>query len=143
MLPHLFYCLPLSEVPILGQRLTPRLPALEAAGAVLCLVGVGFAIWARRALAGNWSGGVALTPDHALTQSGPYAVVRHPIYLGLLAAQAGMMLALGEVRALMFVLGMALLVRKAAQEDAVLRAAYPTAYEEYTRRVKRLVPWIW
>jgi protein-S-isoprenylcysteine O-methyltransferase Ste14 len=143
MLPHLLYCLPLSGVPVLGQRLIPRLPAVETAGAALCLAGAGFAIWARRVLTESWSGGVALPPDHALTRRGPYAVVRHPIYLGLLVAQAGMMLALGEVRVLVFVLGMGRIVRKAAQEDAVLRAAYPTAYEQYAGRAKRLVPWIW
>jgi protein-S-isoprenylcysteine O-methyltransferase Ste14 len=143
MLPHLLYCLPLSGVPVLGQRLIPRMPALETAGAVMCTAGVGFATWARHVLAKNWSGGVAPTPDHTLTRRGPYAIVRHPIYLGLLVAQAGMMLALGEARVLVLVFGMDRLLRKVAQEDAVLRTAYPTEYERYAGRVKRLVPWIW
>jgi protein-S-isoprenylcysteine O-methyltransferase Ste14 len=107
------------------------------------MAGVGFATWARRVLANNWSGDVALASEHALTRRGPYAIVRHPIYLGLLVTQAGMMLALGEVRGLLFVFGMVRLLRKAEQEDAVLRTAYPTEYEEYAGRVKRMVPWVW
>jgi protein-S-isoprenylcysteine O-methyltransferase Ste14 len=90
ILPYVLYCLPLSGVPVLGQRLIPRLPVLGTAGAVLCAAGVGFATWARCVLGKNWSGGVELPPGNALTFRGPHAIVRHPIYLGLLVAQAGM-----------------------------------------------------
>jgi protein-S-isoprenylcysteine O-methyltransferase Ste14 len=128
---------------MLGQRLMPRMPVIEMVSAVICLSGVALAIWARRTLARNWSGGVTISSQHTLIQKGPYALVRHPIYLGLLIAQVGMMATLGEVRGLVLLIGAERLMKKAAQEDLILRVAYPMEYHEYERRVKRLLPWIW
>jgi protein-S-isoprenylcysteine O-methyltransferase Ste14 len=142
-IPHLLYCLPLGDVPILGQRLLPRLSSMQWAGAIMCVAGVGFAICARRVLAESWSGDVKVTDTHTLVQRGPYAVVRHPIYLGLLVAQLGMIIALGEVRAMIFVYGIDRLLKKLPLEEAALRNEYTIAYEHYSRRVWKLIPLIW
>jgi protein-S-isoprenylcysteine O-methyltransferase Ste14 len=137
------YCLPLSFVPLLGQRMMPRSNLLEALGALMCALGVALAIWARHVLAESWNAAASLRERHSLVQHGPYAVVRHPIYLGLLVAVAGMILVLGELRALVLVLGVDLLLRKMVEEDRILRTAFPGEYLDYERRVKRLLPWIW
>jgi protein-S-isoprenylcysteine O-methyltransferase Ste14 len=142
-IPHLLYCLPLDNVPILGLRLLPPLPSMQWAGAAMCVAGAAFGIYARHVLAKSWSGDVAITPAHALVQRGPYAVVRHPIYLGLLVAQLGMIIALGEVRALVFVYGIERLLKKLPLEEAALRREYPIEYEHYARRVRKLVPLVW
>jgi protein-S-isoprenylcysteine O-methyltransferase Ste14 len=142
ILPYALFCLPLSSVPILGQRILPRSTAVETAGAVVCASSYCFSIWARCVLGSYWSPTVALVPGHKLIQRGPYAVVRHPIYLGLIVGQLGMMLALGEMRALVFLYGIYLIMRKMKQEENILRSSYPD-YRLYTRRVKRLVPWVW
>ena len=65
----------------------------------LTLAGVAFAVWARMLLAGNWSSDVTLKRDHELIVNGPYALVRHPIYTGILLALIGTALAIGEWRA--------------------------------------------
>jgi protein-S-isoprenylcysteine O-methyltransferase Ste14 len=78
-----------------------------------------------------------------LVQRGPYAIIRHPIYLGLLVAVAGMVLALGELRAFALLFGVEILLKKMGQEESILRAAFPSEYPEYEQRVKRLLPWIW
>ncbi len=62
----------------------PLTPALEWASALLALMGLVIAIWARLALGRNWSGMVALKDEHELVTSGPYAVIRHPIYTALI-----------------------------------------------------------
>lgn len=143
LLPQALYCLPLTGVPMLGQRLMPRMPVIEMVSAVICLSGVALAIWARRTLARNWSGGVTISSQHTLIQKEPYALVRHPIYLGLLIALVGMMVTLGEVRGLVLLIGAEQLMKKVAQEDLILRVAFPMEYHEYERRVKRLLPWLW
>jgi protein-S-isoprenylcysteine O-methyltransferase Ste14 len=143
LLPYALYCLPLSRVPILGLQWLPRIAVVQWGGAALCVAGVAFAICARRVLAKNWSGGIVPVPAHSLVQNGPYAIVRHPIYLGLLMAQVGMIFALNEVRGLVLLFGIDRLLEKLEHEESALRAHDPVSYERYSGRVKRLVPWVW
>jgi protein-S-isoprenylcysteine O-methyltransferase Ste14 len=140
---YALYCLPLSSVPLLGQRVVPRFVSLEILGALMCAAGVGFAIWARHILSDSWNAGVARHESGAFIQHGPYALVRHPIYLGFLVAVIGMVLILGEARALVLLFGVGVLLRKMGHEERLLRAEFPSEYAEYERRVKRLMPCIW
>ena len=109
----------------------------------MCAAGTAFGVYARHVLANSWSGDVAITPAHALMQRGPYAVVRHPIYLGLLVAQLGMIIALSEIRVLIFAYGIDRLLKKLPLEEAALRKEYPMEYEQYSCRVRKLVPFVW
>jgi len=61
--------------------------------------GLLFSVWARRYLGRNWSRAVTIKKDHELITSGPYSLVRHPIYTGLLVGLFGCALAVGEWRA--------------------------------------------
>ncbi len=130
-------------MPVLGRQILPRSAALENLGAWVCAFGVAFAIWARHVLAGNWSGAVTLKEGHCLIQTGPYAIVRHPIYFGFLMAVIGMILSLGELRAFVLLLGMFGLLKKMRDEERILRAAFPDEYPKYEQRVRRLLPGIW
>src|ERR1051325_4464738 len=69
----------------LNLRIIPQIDTLLLAAAILCLGGLGLCFWARAILGRNWSGTVTLKEDHELIVSGPYQLVRHPIYTGLLA----------------------------------------------------------
>lgn len=103
--------------------------------------GLGFAAWARIHLGRFWSSTVTLKAEHALIRSGPYALVRHPIYTGLLLALAGTVLVRGTLAALLgfalLVLGVALKIR---QEEQLLLAHFGTAYRDYQALVPALVP---
>ncbi|MGZ4856404.1 MAG: methyltransferase family protein, partial [Candidatus Angelobacter sp.] len=71
----------------LRQRVLPEPDvALLWTGLILTAVGVGFAILARFWIGRNWSGTITIKEQHELIQSGPYRIVRHPIYTGLLLA---------------------------------------------------------
>src|SRR5438093_719760 len=74
MLIYALYCLPLSSIPLLGQRVVPRFAAVEILGAFMCAFGIGFAIRARHVLAKSWNAAVTLQKGHALVQAGPYAI---------------------------------------------------------------------
>lgn len=114
------------------------------AGVLLLLGGLGLAVWARRHLAAYWSGAVGLKAEHRLIQSGPYAWVRHPIYLGLLVAMVGTALLLGS--GVLGWLGVALasagFLRKLLQEEHVLEQRFGEAYRAYRRQVRAVLPWL-
>jgi protein-S-isoprenylcysteine O-methyltransferase Ste14 len=94
-------------------------------------------------LAGNWSGTVTLKKGHELVQSGPYALVRHPIYTGLLVALIGTAVAVDRWRA---VAGLTLLMTgiayKISVEERFMREQFGDAYARYRARVKALVPFV-
>jgi protein-S-isoprenylcysteine O-methyltransferase Ste14 len=128
----------------LGQRLLPPSAASVYIGLVLTACGLGSTIWARRVLGTNWSAMPSIKKDHELIQRGPYRLVRHPIYTGLLLAVFGSCLAEGRVWNLyMFGMAAILLIVKLKAEEALIARQFPEAYLEYRRRVKALIPFLY
>jgi protein-S-isoprenylcysteine O-methyltransferase Ste14 len=103
-----------------------------AAGAVLVAAGL-----AIRAVA---SGHVK--KDAVLTTTGPYAWVRHPLYLGSLVMAAGFLIAARSLwlAAAMLALFLFIYLPVMRQEEGYLRANF-SGYEEYARAVPALLPW--
>jgi protein-S-isoprenylcysteine O-methyltransferase Ste14 len=112
-------------------------------GTALVAFGIGFAVWARVHLAGNWSGSVTLKQDHSLTRTGPYRLVRHPIYTGLLTAILGSVIAEADWRGLV---GLTLItlsfLRKITVEERFLAAQFGDTYARYRAEVPALIPWM-
>jgi len=112
-------------------------------GAVVTACGLLFSICGRHALGRNWSRAVTIKQDHELITRGPYKLVRHPIYTGLLTALLGSALALGEWRGLVAVaLAFVILLRKLRLEEQWMRTQFGEPYEQYSARVRALVPYI-
>jgi protein-S-isoprenylcysteine O-methyltransferase Ste14 len=127
----------------LGVRVIPGSLLLGYVGLALTWGGIAFAIWARFYLGSNWSARVTIKKDHELIRSGPYAIVRHPIYAGLLAAVAGTAIAIGEVRAILALPIIAVgLHFKARTEEKFMREQFCEQYSRYEREVKSLIPWV-
>ncbi len=128
----------------LDRRFTPPSPFPAGAGLALTLAGIALAIWARLHLGRNWSAAVVIKEGHTLVRSGPYAVVRHPIYAGLLLAMLGTAIFDGTERGLVAV-GLALIggLLKSRQEEAFMRERFGEEYGRYAREVKRLIPFVW
>ena len=134
---------PTLAVAGLDTRFVPRGAAIFWLGAVLTAGGLGFAVWARRHIGGNWSGTVTIKEGHRLVSSGPYAWVRHPIYTGLLFAFAGSALGRGEWRGILaLVIVFLALWRKLKVEERWLAQEFGGAYDDYRRRVKALIPFL-
>ncbi len=129
---------------VLNLRLVPATPSATIAGYSLLAAGMLFACWARVFLGGNWSASVTLKQDHTLVRSGPYSIVRHPIYTGLLVAMLGTAIAVGELRCF---LGVALAAvawkMKSLTEEALMVQQFGDQYARYRMEVKALVPYIW
>ncbi len=130
-------------VPRLMGRFLPVSTPFIAAGLVLTGCGLALSIWARIHLGRNWSGRITIKVDHQLVRSGPYRLVRHPIYTAILAMYAGTMLVSGEWHAL---IGMFLAVfaywHKVRMEEANLARAFGPDYSDYRRTTCALVPWV-
>jgi protein-S-isoprenylcysteine O-methyltransferase Ste14 len=128
---------------LLARRFVPDVRSVAVAGAVVTYAGLALAIWARVILGRNWSAAVTIKHEHRLIRSGPYAVVRHPIYSGLLLALLGTGLDVGEVRALAAV-AIAFLVWhfKSRTEERFMVEQFGREYEEYRRRTRALVPFV-
>jgi protein-S-isoprenylcysteine O-methyltransferase Ste14 len=112
-------------------------------GAIVTAAGLLFAVWAREHLGTNWSRSVTIKQDHQLIVSGPYGLVRHPIYTGMLLGFLGMAIAIAQVRAVnALVLVMGVLWLKLRMEEQWMRAQFGPQYEAYARRTAALVPFV-
>lgn len=128
----------------LSTRLIPETPATRYLGLASTLLGLAFAVCARFSIGRNWSAFVTLQADHRVVRTGPYAIVRHPIYSGFMLASLGTAIVLGVEAGLV---GTALVIGawgyKSRLEEAFLIEHFGGEYEEYRRRVKGLIPFVW
>lgn len=127
----------------LGRFLPASYPVI-AAGFVVSAFGLFVAIWARRHLGRNWSGEITIKEEHELIRSGPYNRLRHPIYTGILIMYIGTAVITGTWLALVGLAIAALAyVRKIRLEEANMRVAFGSKYEDYSRESWALAPWIY
>jgi len=108
----------------------------------LAVAGFLFMWWARIHLGKLWSAGVRLKTGHHIVDTGPYGLVRHPIYTGIIVAGFASALLRGTVAGF---LGATLMTVswyiKARMEEVFLRDQLGAdAYDAYARRVPMLVP---
>jgi protein-S-isoprenylcysteine O-methyltransferase Ste14 len=129
--------------PLLEQRFHAYTFGWFLFSVALIAIGLGFSVLARVWLGGNWSSMVTLKQGHELIRSGPYALVRHPIYTGLLLAITGSAIAVGKWRALIaLALFAAALVRKLTIEERFMAEQFGEAYERYREQVAALIPFV-
>jgi protein-S-isoprenylcysteine O-methyltransferase Ste14 len=113
-------------------------------GAVVTVGGLLFAVWARRHLGSNWSRAVTIKQGHELITTGPYALVRHPIYTGILTGFLGTAIALSQVRGFIgFVLVLLALWAKLRMEEEWMRSQFGETYATYAHHTAALVPYLY
>ena len=120
-----------------------HMPALLAWPLVAAaLIGLLFTWWARIHLGRLWSSSVGRKADHRVVDTGPYGIVRHPIYTGILVASFATAALRGTLLAWLGVCVMtAGWVIKARMEEQFLREQLGAdAYDAYARRVPMLSP---
>ncbi len=119
-----------------------RNPVLGAIGAILTVIGIGIAIWARFYIGRNWGMPMTLKENRELVTDGPYSYIRHPIYAGIMLAIIGSALVVGPWLLAIFIIYFLFFLFSATSEEKTLMKEFPDTYPAYKERTKMLVPFI-
>jgi protein-S-isoprenylcysteine O-methyltransferase Ste14 len=117
-------------------------PLRASLGLVIFALGLGFAIWARVHIGRNWGTPMTQKNEPELVTSGPYHLVRHPIYVGILVAGLGTAVALSWLWLPAVVLAGIYFVYSAAVEERYMTEQFPDTYPVYKRSTKMFVPFV-
>ena len=123
----------------------PHGPMLATASVILFVAGIILRWWAIIILGRFFSVDVTIEKDHELVERGPFRILRHPSYTGVLLAFVGLALSLWNWAALLIVLvpiAAAFIHRMNVEEEALSRAL-GARYAEYMKRTNRLVPFVY
>ena len=115
---------------------------LAAIGTVLFGCGIALAVWARLHLGRNWGMPMTQRAEPELVTSGPYRLVRHPIYTGLLTAMLGTALVNNLLGLIVVAVLVAYFYYCGIVEERNLAVTFPTAYPQYKSRTKMLIPFL-
>jgi len=129
--------------PLTRRVLEPSLTTAYA-GLAITAAGLAFAVLARLYIGKNWSALIQVKEGHELIQTGPCALVRHPIYSGLMLATLGTAIAYGELSGFLgFIMVVAAWGYKSRLEESAMAEQFGAQYETYRAHVKGLVPFVW
>ncbi|WP_427919427.1 methyltransferase family protein [Streptomyces sp. cg40] len=124
------------------HRLRYWQPELALLGALIAVASTSLLFWARWVLGVMWASIPLVHEHHELRTEGPYRIVRHPIYTGLLGLVLGGMLACGfGVWIVFLAVAVPWLLRRVRIEDGMMADRFGASYEAYRARVPALIPW--
>ena len=125
-------------------RIVPDEPLYGWLSLAITCAGMAFTLWARFFLGRNWSGTVTVKQNHELIRSGPYGIVRHPIYASLLAMLLCTLFLLTPwqwfaVSLALFICGTEIRVYS---EEALLESRFGEEFEVYRKAVPAYIPFV-
>lgn len=136
---------------VLARR-SPELIALQEselrsvpmalAGAVVASAGAALAFTARAVIGRNWGTPGSRKADGDLVTNGPYALVRHPIYGGVLLMMIGTAIGLITTWWIMVAAAGAFFLYSARREERLMTERFPDVYPAYRKHTKMLVPFV-
>lgn len=117
-----------------------------AAGSIFFFPGMLFVLWGRMALGKNYfvstGFGARLFQGHELVTLGPYSIIRHPMYVGLVASAVGALLIYFTWTTILFTCFAPFTLIRARREETALAAEFGEQWQEYCRRVPPFLPGI-
>ena len=113
--------------------------------ALLAVLSLALFVWSAATMGRNWSLIARTRDDHKLVQDGPFALMRHPIYVAMFGLLVATALSLGHMVNLIAAIPIFLwgTLSRVAIEERLLRNAFGDAYDAYAKRVKRFIPGVW
>ena len=125
-----------------AQAYQARSVLLGAIGAVLVLLGIALAVFARVYLGRNWGMPMSRKADPELVTGGPYAHVRHPIYTGIIVAMLGSAVGESFYWVLPLIFFTPYFIFSARREERLMCEQFPAQYPDYMRRTDMIVPFV-
>jgi protein-S-isoprenylcysteine O-methyltransferase Ste14 len=114
-------------------------------GIVLMYAGIALRLYAIKVLGRSFTTSVAVAPDQTVIEAGPYRLIRHPSYTGILITLLGLGLSLtSNWLSLLVIIGCALIgfSYRIRVEEHVLQESLGQRYQDYMQRTKRLIPFV-
>jgi protein-S-isoprenylcysteine O-methyltransferase Ste14 len=131
-------------VPFLTRYFLPAWRWRVAAGLSVQIASMLLAFWARRHLGRNWSAEVRVAENHSLVLTGPYRVLRHPIYSAMVGMFAGTAIVSAQWHALVAIVVLLIAYRRKIQmEEDAMGATFGADYDQYRRASWALLPGIY
>lgn len=129
----------------LPWKISPQIRVwMLTCGVLLYFPGMTFLLWARLTLGKYYfvstGFGAQLFTDHQLITKGPYAIVRHPMYVGLAFAAWGALLIYFTWTTVYFAIFAPLLAFRAYREEQALSAEFGEQWKEYCKHVPAFIP---
>lgn len=130
-----------------ARLLEPDVPApwrmvALAAGLALMVVGAAFNVLGRLYLASNWANQIKIYEGHWLVTTGPFAIVRHPLYASLIWMLVGGALVYANLAGLLLSVAVfvPMMYGRAKKEEALLTGAFGERYATYRRTTGMFLP---
>jgi protein-S-isoprenylcysteine O-methyltransferase Ste14 len=127
---------------VLNDRTVTHSPLLHGIGLALFFAGLALAVWARGYIGRNWGMPMSQKIDAELVTSGPYRVVRHPIYSGIILAMIGTAIAISWQWLIVVAALGGYFVYSAFVEERTMTEQFPDTFPQYRRSSKMLIPFI-
>jgi len=125
-----------------GHQPVTHNPWLQGIGLAIFVLGLALAVWARVYLGRNWGMPMSEKADPELVTTGPYSVIRHPIYSGIILAMIGTTIAVSLYWLIAAALIGAYFLYSAIMEERYMGERFPEAYPRYKKSTKMLIPFI-
>ena len=124
------------------QRTELHSVPLAVIGALLVTAGAVVAFSARAVIGRNWGTPGTRKTDTELVTTGPYALIRHPIYAGILLMMIGSAIGLFPSWWLVAAAAGAYFIVSARSEERFMTERFPDAYPAYRARTKMMIPFL-
>jgi protein-S-isoprenylcysteine O-methyltransferase Ste14 len=117
-------------------------PWMHVMGLAVFLAGLALAVWARVCIGRNWGTPMSRKTDPELVMTGPYRIIRHPIYSGIILAMIGTTIAVSVYWLIAVVVLGGYFVHSAMVEERTMMDLFPETYPQYKRSTKMLIPFV-
>ena len=117
--------------------------AIQVLGGISVLLGFIVHIWARQHLQHFYTERVEVQPDHRVIDTGPYALMRHPIFTSFFLLAAGVLLINPAITTLLIVAYTFWAFTTSAKEEEKMLSESVPGYTDYLKRTSRFLPRLW